>query len=127
MLFGNATQVGHQMEQKQTGSTEKKPAPLKRLTANEVARGIELLREATMSIEPDTHTQRSTFNHYVLELYVLRENGYTFKRLAALLKDCGLNLLPSSVRTYYYEMVSERRDECLRYLEEHRQKLNPKR
>lgn len=114
------------MDLKKTNPTEKKSGPLKRLTANEVARGIELLREAILHLEPDSHTQRSTFNDYLPDLYVLRENGYTFKQLAALLKDCGLNLEPSSVRTYYYEMVSERKDECLRYLEEHRQKLNPK-
>jgi hypothetical protein len=112
------------MDQETIDSIEKKRSPLRRLTAIEVQQGIELLREAVLNLVPDAHTQRSAFNNYLLELYVLRENGYTFKQLTALLKQCGFNLQSSSVRTYYYELVKERENECVRYLEAQRKKSN---
>lgn len=102
---------------------EKKKAPgkLKRLTDDEVATGIHFLRAAAIFYQPDNLTQRQAFSVFMPHLFVLRSLKRSFSDLAKFLRECGLNLQPSTIRTYYNEMLEDQMEACQRHLEEHKQ------
>lgn len=100
---------------------EKARGKLKRLTGDEVATGIHFLRAAAIYLQPDDITQRQAFAAFMPDLFVLRSMDCSFSDLANLLRECGLKLQPSTIRTYYNEMLEDQMEACQKRLEEHRQ------
>ena len=58
--------------------------------------------EATKALTtPDDQSQRKAFVTLMPYLYVLRNKGCSWPKLAGLLNGCGFSLQPATVRTYY--------------------------
>lgn len=92
--------------------------PLQRVGGVELAVSVKVLKAATRYILPEDMTQRQAFATYMPELYVLRNKGCSFAQITTLLVECGVNLQPSTVRSYYSEMLADRLDECQRRMNE---------
>lgn len=93
-------------------STKIKRGRLRRINSEEFAEIGEALRHAILNMKPDEFTQRKTVAMYLPQLYELRTQGYTFKKLAELVSECGTNIAVDTLRIYYNEMLPERLDEC---------------
>ncbi|MBK4737305.1 hypothetical protein [Noviherbaspirillum pedocola] len=107
------------MKELDMNSPQTKPrGPRQRFSAEDatVIRGV--LDAATRYLVPNDATQRQLFSSYMPDLYVLRNKGCSFSQIAALLKQCGFNLHPATVRQYYSEMLADRLDECQRRMNE---------
>ena len=98
------------IKEKQAGSGAR--GPLKRMSATNAAAIKDSLALAMLTIEPEDRTQRQLFAALMPELYVLRMNGCGFGQLTALLNQCGFALQPSTVRTYYHEMLASKMAAC---------------
>ena len=72
----------------------------------------EALALAAQTIEPDDKVQRQAFKALLPNMYVLRNKGCSFAQLASLLNQCGFSLPPSTVRTYYNEMMVAKMELC---------------
>ncbi|WP_247391725.1 hypothetical protein [Ralstonia pseudosolanacearum] len=82
------------------------------MSADDFASVEEVVKTATLLLVPDDQTQRQVFEKLMPHLYVLRNKGCSFAQLTKLLNQCGVNLQPSTVRTYYSEMLADRLDIC---------------
>lgn len=82
------------------------------MSADDFASAEEVVKTATLLLVPDDQTQRQVFEKLMPHLYVLRNKGCSFAQLTKLLNQCGVNLQPSTVRTYYSEMLADRLDIC---------------
>lgn len=85
---------------------------LRRVSAVDFASADETLRTAALLLVPEDQTQRQVFEKLMPNLYVLRSEGFSWAQLTKLLNECGLHLQPSTVRTYYSEMLAARMDIC---------------
>jgi hypothetical protein len=86
--------------------------PRRRISAADLATAKGVLEDAALVIEPDDQQQRQAFEKLMPQLYVLRNKGCSFEQLAKLLGQTGFNLQPSTVRTYYNEMLATRAELC---------------
>lgn len=86
--------------------------PLQRLTAASFATAEEVLKTAALLVVPDDQTQRQAFEKLLPHLYVLRNKGCSWAQLTKLLAECGFKLQPSTVRSYFSEMLADRMDIC---------------
>lgn len=93
-------------------ATPKLREPLKRVASADFATAEEFLKAAAYIVLPEDQTQRQAFAKLMPHLFVLRNKGCSFKQLASLLTECGLNLQPSTVRSYFDEMLADRMDVC---------------
>lgn len=102
------------MAQAQTKQGEARArGPLRRLTAIDAIAVREMFMLAMQTIEPDDQTQRQLFAALMPNMYVLRQKGCSFMQLTTLLNQCGFKLQPSTVRTYYTEMLASKMDLCV--------------
>ena len=83
-----------------------------RVSAFSLAKAESVLKAAELLIIPDDLTQRQTFAQLIPHLYVLRKRGCSFNQLTTLLSQIGVNLQPSTVKSYYWEMLAEKQDIC---------------
>lgn len=72
----------------------------------------EVLKNAAHLMVPEDQTQRRAFEALMPWMYVLRNRGFSWAQLTSLLAECGFKLQPSTVRTYYSEMLASRLDVC---------------
>jgi hypothetical protein len=72
----------------------------------------EVLKTAALVVVPEDQTQRQAFEKLMPHLYVLRNKGCSWAQLAKLLAECGFKLQPSTVRSYFTEMLAGRLDVC---------------
>ena len=86
--------------------------PLQRVGALDFATAEEVLKTAALLVVPEDQTQRQAFEKLMPHLYVLRNKGCSWAQLAKLLGDCGFKLQPSTVRSYFTEMLAGRLDVC---------------
>lgn len=86
--------------------------PLNRVGASDFAVAEEVLKTAALLIVPEDQTQRQAFEKLMPHLYVLRNKGCSFSQLAKLLSEVGIKLQPSTVRSYFSEMLATRMDVC---------------
>jgi len=82
------------------------------VSAADFAPADETLRTAALLLVPEDQTQRQAFEKLMPNLYVLRSKGFSWAQITKLLNECGLHLQPSTVRTYYSEMLAARMDIC---------------
>lgn len=95
------------------------PAHLHRISADDAFVANEALLLATLGLMPFDKTQRKLFSDVMPLIYMLRKKeGYTFKRVTTLLKDCGFKLTQSSVRVYYYSLLSQHEEEYIKTMDE---------
>lgn len=85
---------------------------LHRVAASDFSTAEEVLKTAALLIVPEDQTQRQAFERLMPHLYVLRNRGCSWAQLAKLLAECGFKLQPSTVRTYFSEMLAARMDVC---------------
>jgi hypothetical protein len=79
------------------------PTHLHRISGVEAIAAKEIFQLAFLSLEPDDQTQRRLFSSLLPVIYMLRnKEGYTFKQITKLLRDCDIKLAEPSVRVYYY-------------------------
>lgn len=95
-----------------TSPATSRRGPLRRVSADDFASAEEVVKTAALLLVPDEQTQRQVFEKLMPHLYVLRNKGCSFVQLTKLLNQCGVNLQPSTVRTYYSEMLADRLDIC---------------
>ena len=95
-----------------------RPGPSARVAGSEVTFGRELFMFALVSMEPAEQSQRKAVAALLPEIHMLRSNGFSWVQIAGFLKDCKIKLLPSTVRQYYGEMISNRMDECTKRMNE---------
>lgn len=86
--------------------------PLQRVAASDFSVAEEVLKTAELLIIPEDQTQRQAFEKLMPHLYVLRNKGCSWPQLAKLLGECGFKLQPSTVRSYFSEMLAARMDVC---------------
>ena len=86
--------------------------PLQRLSSNLVSTAQSIFQTAMWVLVPDDQTQRKAFEALMPFLYVLRNKGCSWPQLTKLLTDSGFSLQPSTVRSYYSEMLATRQDIC---------------
>lgn len=95
------------------------PAHLHRVNAVDAFTAKQVLLLASLGLMPFDKTQRRLLNELMPFIYMLRKKeGYTFKRVTALLKDCGFKLTQSSVRVYYYSLLAEHEAEYIKAMDE---------
>lgn len=85
---------------------------LHRVAASDFSTAEEVLKTAALLIVPEDQTQRQAFERLMPHLYVLRNRGCSWAQLAKLLAECGFKLQPSTVRTYFSEMLADRMNVC---------------
>lgn len=85
---------------------------LLRLGSTDVVVAEEVLKNAAHLMIPEDQTQRRAFEALMPWMYVLRNRGFSWAQLTSLLTECGFQLQPSTVRTYYSEMLASRLDIC---------------
>lgn len=90
----------------------RRTGPLHRVGASDFAVAEEVLKTAALLIVPEDQTQRQAFEKLMPHLYVLRNKGCSFLQLAKLLGEVGIRLQPSTVRSYFSEMLATRMDVC---------------
>jgi hypothetical protein len=86
--------------------------PLQRVDALNFTTAEEVLKTAALLVVPEDQTQRQAFEKLMPHLYVLRNRGCSWAQLAKLLGECGFKLQPSTVRSYFTEMLASRLDVC---------------
>lgn len=86
--------------------------PRHRISADDLSTARGVLDAAFLCIEPDDQKQRKAFEQLMPQLYVLRNKGCSFEQLTKLLSKSGFKLQPSTVKTYYSEMLATRLDLC---------------
>lgn len=95
------------------------PAHLHRVNAVDAFATKQALLLASLGLMPFDKTQRKLLNELMPFIYMLRKKeGYTFKRVTALLRDCGFKLTQSSVRAYYYSLLAEHETEYIKAMDE---------
>lgn len=92
--------------------TRRPTRALQRVAASDFSVAEEVLKTAALLIVPEDQTQRQAFEKLMPHLYVLRNKGCSWPQLAKLLGECGFNLQPSTVRSYFSEMLAARMDVC---------------
>lgn len=85
---------------------------IKRIASIDMSTAEAVLKAAMTLIVPDDQSQRKAFMTLMPYLYVLRNKGCSWSQLTMLINDCGFDLQPASVRTYYGEMLADRQDLC---------------
>ena len=70
------------------------------------------LKAAAQIVEPAELSQRKMFEEMMPLLYSIRDKGCSWPQITELLAQAGLNLQPSTVRSYYSEMLARRQDIC---------------
>lgn len=95
------------------GSTvAQKRGRLHRIAAEDFSFVEEALKTAELLIVPEDQTQRAAFEKLMPHLYVLRNKGCSWPQLTTLLSKAGFKLQPSTVRTYYSEMLVKSMNLC---------------
>jgi hypothetical protein len=85
---------------------------LHRVSSADAKAARHTLTMAFFTQEPAETTQRREFAKFMPDIHPLREvDGYTFKQIATLLKECGLTLSVSSVQIYYRENLANMKEE----------------
>jgi hypothetical protein len=97
---------------KETASPIRRVGALKRVAATDMVAAEEVLKIAMYSVVPDDQTQRKAFEALMPYLYVLRNKGCSWEQLTKLLTECGFKLQPSTVRSYFSEMLVTRMEIC---------------
>lgn len=65
-------------------------------------------------------TQKKAIEKLIPHFYVLRKKGCSWEQITNLLNDkCGFRILPSTVRSYFGEMVPKQREICEKRLSDH--------
>ena len=85
---------------------------LQRVAAADFSFSEEALKTAELLIIPDDLTQRAAFEKLMPHLYVLRNKGCSWPQLTTLLNKSGFKLQPSTVRSYYSEMLLKSMNLC---------------
>lgn len=101
------------------GSRQVHRGPINRTSGMDIFSAREIFQVALVAVEPAERSQRQSVAALMPELYTLRNKGFSWPQLSELLKECNIRLLPSTVRTYYAEMLESRMDECQRRFNEH--------
>ena len=83
--------------------------PIARVKAQDL---VAFLKVASFLIEPDEVTQRKAFSTLMPCIYTLRETGWSWHQISDLVSHAGLDLKPSTMRSYYSEMLAKRQDIC---------------
>jgi hypothetical protein len=86
--------------------------PIRRLSSIDATLAGAIFDAALTLLVPDDVSQRKAFEGLMPFLYVLRNKGCSWPQLNKLLTDAGFVLQPSTVRTYYSEMLASRLDIC---------------
>lgn len=90
----------------------RRSGPLHRITALNFAVAEEVLKTAALLVVPEDQKQRQAFEKLMPHLYVLRNKGCSWVQLTKMLGECGFNLQPSTVRSYFTELLAGRMDVC---------------
>ncbi|HIH2745201.1 TPA: hypothetical protein ACYLN4_000879 [Burkholderia lata] len=90
----------------------RRSGPLHRISSSDFAVAEEVLKTAALLIAPEDQKQRQAFEKLMPHLYVLRNRGYSWVQLTKLLSESGFNLQPSTVRSYFSELLAARMDVC---------------
>jgi hypothetical protein len=84
------------------------------IDAQAIDRSFEIVAR---SANPKDYDDRAVFRVLMPRLYVMRKNGLSYSRIANILRQSGLPLSLTAVRTYYCEFLTEMESECVRYAE----------
>ncbi len=82
------------------------------IDAQAIERSFEIVAR---SASPKDDDDRALFRVLMPRLYVMREKGLSYSRIAKTLRQAGLPLSLTAVRTYYCEFLAEMESECVRY------------
>lgn len=95
-----------------TQPSRDRSGPLRRLPGADFSTAEAIFEAAMSLLTPDDQTQRKAFESLMPYMYVLRNKGCSWTQLTKLLTDSGFILQPSTVRSYYSEMLATRQDIC---------------
>jgi len=73
-----------------------------------------VFRLKALTEPPKERVQRDAFAKLLPEIYMLRTQGYGFEAITSAMTSVDFKLSVSTVRCYYYEMLTERQEECKR-------------
>lgn len=79
----------------------------------------EIFKNAAVFLLPEHQKQRTVFKIVMPYLFVLRNKGCSWEELTNLLNACGFKLKPTTVRTYFGEMIQVQIEQCGQVLNEH--------
>ena len=96
----------------QSGRRGAQPGPLHRVSVGDAVAAREVLKQAVHLIEPANRTQRQLIRELMPELYVMRNDGFSFEQIAQLLGEVNVKLQPGTIRSYYSEMLADRLAAC---------------
>ena len=99
-------------------SSNHRNGPVKRVNDDDFIRAENILINAMHVIVPDDRSQRKVFEALMPYLYVLRNKGCSWAQLTRMLAECKIKLQPSTVSSYYSEMLASRLDVCQEQMNE---------
>lgn len=103
----------------QKKSRQFRSGPLARTKSEDMSAAREIFLMCALTMEPADRTLRQSVKALIPEIFVLRNQGFSWPQLASLLKEaCNIDLLPSTVRSYFNEMLIDRQEECTRRMNE---------
>lgn len=83
---------------------------LNRVSGVNMSTASAVFEAAALLVVPDDQTQRKAFAELMGHMHIMRNKGCSWEQITKLLTDCGFKLQPSTVRTYYSELLAERAD-----------------
>ena len=90
-------------------ASQRRSGPIRRVNLSEIE---PIWLAAEQLLMPKEQSQRKAFEALVPYIFNMRNKGYSWGQLTELVIDSGINLQPSTVRSYYSEMLATRQDIC---------------
>lgn len=72
----------------------------------------DLLRRVQFTVTPNNLSLRRTIKDLIPDIYLLHSLGFDFSQLAEFLGDCNIKIQVGTLKTYYYESITEKMELC---------------
>ena len=86
--------------------------PQHKLAGEELSLAKGLFEAAALLMTPENLKQRKAFEQLMPHLYVLVEKGFSMLQITKLLNEAGFKYQPSTVKSYYNQMLGARMEIC---------------
>lgn len=86
--------------------------PQHKLAGGELSLAKGLFEAAALLMTPENLKQRKAFEQLMPHLYVLVEKGFSMLQITKLLNEAGFRYQPSTVKSYYNQMLGARMEIC---------------
>lgn len=101
-----------------------KKKTVQRMAAEDFATAEAVFKAAWLMDEPDELSQRKLFEKLLPLIHINRKRGYSFQKITKFLHAARFTLQLSTVKQYYYEMITDRHELIQKDINDHLLILN---